>query len=82
MVGKSGYGENSVGDANARMLDVTFDDEIWLHGSSTNNSVQCSGRTSDGLGGTGFTLVETGKNTGVFTGDFQVPDTYLSLIHI
>ena len=30
MVGKSGYGVNSVGDANARMLDVTFDDEIWL----------------------------------------------------
>ena len=82
MIGKSGYGQNSVGDPNARMLDVTFDDEIWLQGTATNNSVQCSGRTSDGLGGTGFTLVETGKNTGVFTGDFQVPNEYLSLIHI
>ena len=30
----------------------------------------------DGLGGSGFTLVETGKNTGVFTGDFQVPAEY------
>ena len=58
------------------MLDVTFDDEIWLQGTATNNSVQCSGRTSDGLGGTGFTLVETGRDTGVFMGDFQVPADY------
>ena len=74
--GKSGYGSNSVGDPNARMLDVTFDDEIWLQGSATNNSVGCSSRTTDGLGGTGFTLVETGRDTGVFTGDFQVPADY------
>ena len=96
MVGKSGYGSNSVGDANGRMLDVTFDDEIWAQGSATNFSTQCSDRTTDGLGGTGFTLVETGKDTGVFTGDFQVPADFcarssgtgtatsvmLSLIHI
>ena len=78
MVGKSGYGENSVGDANGRMLDVTFDDELWLESSSTNNSTTCSDNlpSVDGLANSGFTLVETGKNTGVFTGDFQVPAEY------
>ena len=75
-VGKSGYGQNSVGDNNARLLDVTFDDELWLK--STQGTTTCSSTPSggDGLGGSGFTLVETGKNTGVFTGDFQVPAEY------
>jgi hypothetical protein len=30
----------------------------------------------DGLAASGFTLVETGADTGVFTGDFQVPAEY------
>ena len=82
MVGKSAYGSNSVGDANARVLDITFDDEIWLESGSTNNTISCTGdnampsATTGGLASSGFTLVETGKNTGVFTGDFQVPDVY------
>ena len=80
MVGKANYGSNSVSAANARMLDVTFDDELWLKstaaagaGGATCSSTPAGG---DGLGGSGFTLVETGKNTGVFTGDFQVPAEY------
>ena len=32
--------------------------------------------TTGGLAASGFTLVETGADTGVFTGDFQVPDVY------
>jgi hypothetical protein len=79
MVGKSGYGSNSVGDANGRMLDITFDDELWLQSSSSNNSTTCTdldSNTTDGLFNTGFTLVETGANTGVFVGDFQVPAEY------
>ena len=78
MVGKKLYGENSVGDANGRMLDITFDDELWLESSSSNNSTTCSTAVSgtDGLAETGFTLVETGRDTGVFTGDFQVPDSF------
>ncbi|MDC0169978.1 hypothetical protein OAI67_02850 [Candidatus Nitrosopelagicus sp.] len=78
MIGKSAYGSNSVGDANGRMLDITFDDELWLESASTNNSTTCTSDTPsvDGLAETGFTLVETGRDTGVFTGDFQVPDKY------
>jgi hypothetical protein len=51
-----------------RLLDVTFDDARWQY------DADCS--SLDGLSGTGFTLVETGVDTGVFTGDFQIPDNY------
>ena len=76
MVGKANYGVNSVSENNGRMLDVTFDDELWLK--STSGSTTCSSTPAggDGLGGSGFTLVETGRNTGVFSGDFQVPAEY------
>ncbi|MDC0203420.1 hypothetical protein OAJ97_06930, partial [Candidatus Nitrosopelagicus sp.] len=75
-VGKANYGVNSVSENNGRMLDVTFDDELWLK--STSGSTTCSTTPSggDGLGGSGFTLVETSKDSGVFTGDFQVPAEY------
>ena len=75
-VGKSGYGQNSIGDNYGRLLDITFDDELWSE--SNQGSTTCSTNVSgtDGLAETGFTLVETGKNTGVFTGDFQVPSEY------
>ena len=81
MVGSSGYGVNSVGDPFGRMLDITFDDEQWLDSdeASNNTGLTCSdslGSTTDGLYNSGFTLVETGVDTGVFTGDFQVPDQY------
>ena len=96
MVGKTQYGVNGVGDPNGRMLDVTFDDQIWLKSTATAGSgkATCSTTPSggDGLGGSGFTLVETSRDSGVFTGDFQVPAEYcarasgsgvvLSLIHI
>ena len=73
-VGKAGYGTNSVGDNNGRLLDVTFDDELWLK-SSVGLDTTCSSTPAggDGLAGSGFTLVETGRDTGVFSGDFQVP---------
>ena len=46
------------------MLDVTFDDELWEI--LQPGSVHLFNRAGDGLGGSGFTLVKTGKNTGVF----------------
>ena len=70
MVGASGYGANSAGDAFGRVLDITFDDELWLNG--------CGIGGDNGLGSTGFTLIETGSDTGVFTGDFQIPLQYCS----
>ncbi len=53
-----------------RMLDVTFDDQKWQR------IAGCEADDNDGLGETGFTLVETGSETGVFVGDFQIPSDW------
>jgi hypothetical protein len=87
-VGAAFYGSNSVGDSFGRMLDITYDDETWLNSDegtacTTGGSGQTAGTDAngtpsgdDGLGASGFTLVETGRNTGIFMGDFQVPAEY------
>ncbi|QDI89139.1 hypothetical protein Nisw_06175 [Candidatus Nitrosopumilus sp. SW] len=71
-----------------RLLDITFDDVIWStpdgsNASATgNDSNTCAtefsnaGITDTGLAATGFTLVETGKATGKFVGDFQIPSKW------
>ncbi|MCH7647008.1 MAG: hypothetical protein IIA83_00155, partial [Thaumarchaeota archaeon] len=51
-----------------RLLDVTFDDVKWQ-----NNTGCDPDPDNDGLGDTGFTLVETDIASGVFVGDFQIP---------
>jgi hypothetical protein len=74
-------GDDAVGSDNTqsltfgelgRLLDVTFDDIAW------SNQSACTTTPSDnnGLEATGFTLVETGTETGVFVGDFQIPSTW------
>jgi hypothetical protein len=55
-----------------RLLDVTFDDIAW----KDQGSGCTPGSDNDGLGATGFTLVETGQDTGIFTGDFQIPSNW------
>ena len=83
-VGKPNYGQSAAGDNYGRLLDITFDDELWLNsdqgtacttGGTSNNGTPTG---NDGLASSGFTLVETGKDTGVFIGDFQVPADYCS----
>ncbi len=76
----------SNGDALGRLLDITFDDLTWKTpltvaqgGSTTTQSCKNSlgnVTTDSGLGATGFTLIETGPATGIFTGDFQVPPQF------
>jgi len=51
-----------------RLLDVTFDDIKW-----ENTGAGCDAAFDDGLGATGFTLVETDIASGEFLGDFQIP---------
>ncbi len=58
---------DTIGDDGAFILDVTFDDELWTSG-------ECEG--ADGFSSTGFTLQETTATSGVFTGDFQIPEVY------
>ena len=63
----------SNGDQLGRLLDITFDDAIW-----TSDHAGCtpSGGADDGLGATGFTLVETDISSGQFIGDFQIPASF------
>jgi hypothetical protein len=63
--------------ANGLVLDITFDDLAWISqddAACTNEVGTVTG--DDGLEATGFTLVETGTETGIFTGSFQVPTTF------
>ena len=57
------------------LLEVTFDDQRWkTPAASTCLTALSSASVADtGLGDTGFTLVETGPESGIFVGDFQVP---------
>ena len=68
MVGAGGYGTNTASAPFGRVLDITFDDQLWLNG--------CGIGGDNGLESTGFTLIETGSDTGVFTGDYQIPLQY------
>ena len=68
-----------IGDENNRVdrsliLDVTFDDKAWKGCSFTDND----GKTNDidGLGNAISSLKETGKDTGVFITNFQIPDKH------
>ena len=57
-----------------RLLDITFNDERWT--SDNCGTANLRNDADDGLGETGFTLIENGTESGIFTGDFQIPDVY------
>ncbi|MDH3341265.1 MAG: hypothetical protein OEL84_08265, partial [Nitrosopumilus sp.] len=65
--------ELSDGDRLGRVLDITFDDQLW-----TDRGNACSTLLGGdkGLASTGFTLIETERDSGVFMGSFQIPDTW------
>ena len=81
-VGQKDYGQNTMGENFGRMLDITIDDQLWLDTDYvTSSNSACAGLNAaedivDGLYNSGFSLVETGVDTGVFTGDFQIPSAY------
>lgn len=69
----------STGDDLGRLLDITFDDQKWTSpasGTACANALSSAGVTDTGLGATGFTLIETGAETGIFVGDFQIPGAW------
>ena len=78
-IGVSGLGLTKSNQPWGRLLEITFDDERWAKSSVTLNGKKCSAITGpDGLSSTGFSLVETGKKTGVFKGEFKIPSQYCS----
>ena len=75
----------SFGDL-GRILDITFDDTLWTtptvdtctsDGETATGANELESLTTDtGLGATGFTLVETSQDSGIFIGDFQIPPAF------
>jgi hypothetical protein len=65
----------SNGDQLGRLLDVTFDDQLWTTPTDATclAALAAADIADTGLGATGFTLIETGPETGIFIGDFQIP---------
>ena len=55
------------------ILDITFNDVLWQSGADQSAT---AGSPDDGLEASGFTLVETATDSGIFVGSFQVPSTY------
>ena len=64
-------GEND-GDSAKYLVDITFNDVLWQAAAAD----KTDGAPHDGLEDSGFTLVETGIDSGIFTGSFQIPATY------
>ena len=56
------------------LFDVTFNDARW-------ETCTVDGTVNKGLSGSMRTLVETSKDSGVFTATFQIPDKYCVSIH-
>ena len=71
----------SDGDNLGRVLDVTFDDVLWTSPTpgtcfdSAGNSLE-SLTFDTGLARTGFTLIETDRESGKFIGDWQIPSQW------
>ncbi len=66
--------DDNPADNLGRLLDITFDDELWT--SAERNGCFGDNPADDGLGATGFTMAETTKASGIFTGTFQIPTVY------
>jgi hypothetical protein len=77
-VGKAGLGFYSDGKtAFGRLLDIQFgqQDARWSNTGCFGVGVAATPQGFNlGLADTGFTLVETGPSTGIFTGTFEIPD--------
>ena len=58
----------------ALVLDVTFDDKVWKRCSVTDDNGKID--SIKGFGHVISSLQETGKDTGVFTTNFQIPDEH------
>jgi hypothetical protein len=76
-VGKAGLGVYSNGDPIGRILEIAFDNMRWVNGQNNPISICPSAPTgANGLSATGFTLVETSPNSGIFKGDFSLPEDF------
>ncbi|MDC0639228.1 hypothetical protein OAP30_07295, partial [Nitrosopumilus sp.] len=69
--------DDKVGDGSGdHVIDVTYDDLTWVSSEDDSDCAATDITGDDGLEATGFTLVETGLDSGIFVGSFQVPTNY------
>ena len=70
------YQTNNLG-AFGRLVEITFNGQRWMSGLAENGGA-CgeAGFPDDGLADAFFALIETDRDSGIFVGDFQIPDTY------
>ena len=54
------------------LLWVEFDDQPWISDAACGDGIE----GEDGLASTGFTLIETDSDSGVFVADFHIPSKY------
>ena len=78
-IGKENLGNYQTNDLGAfgRLVEITFNGQRWMSG-LTENGGACgeAGFPDDGLADAFLVLVETHIDSGVFIGDFQLPETY------
>ncbi|CAE6486890.1 hypothetical protein [Candidatus Nitrosotenuis uzonensis] len=83
-IGRAGLFTLATGDPLGRLLDITFDDQTWRTDSNSATATNIANKATcvaalvsegidTGIVSAGFTLIETGPATGIFTGGFQVP---------
>jgi len=78
-VGKTGLGTYSDGKTSfGRLLDIQFGQQNgrWSNTGCFGAATSTAQAFNLGLADTGFTLVETGPSTGIFTGTFEIPDQF------
>ncbi len=75
-VGKPGLGNYTSGASFGRLLDIQFGQQNgrWANTACFGTAPSTAAGFNLGLFDTGFTLVETGPATGIFTGTFEIPD--------
>jgi hypothetical protein len=69
--------DDKVGDGvGDHVLDITFDDLNWQDMDNVGDCDKAALVGNEGLAHTGFTLVETGLDSGIFVGSFQIPNEF------
>ncbi|TLX96433.1 MAG: hypothetical protein E6K91_00110 [Thaumarchaeota archaeon] len=77
-IGKRALGTYADGRSFGRLLDIQFGqtDIRWANTGCFAGAGVTAGAFNLGLADTGFSLVETGSSTGIFTGTFEIPDQF------